>query len=427
MPSALYARALLRLLQCATVPTGTEPVSWCDRLFRPVWCFAQRAAVSAAPAAMLRLGQDVYTGRTTPTSPPLRAPQKEHLAAPTPRASSPASLELPADSWDRQDGYHRHLAITVSPVSLSSRGGLDGATLSFSSFLRPLVTPPLALLPADPQLLVPVFAISESESLLPLTNPNSTPTNGVATRLELSRHADATFESVTGKSASEVHVPVINQPQTLRQAATAKLDQADALQRKRRRDVSPSAARSANHTFPADSVTDDKRRAKHPKLADTLAPMQLPSIDELTPRSGRLVSGGMLSSKSSTSPAPLPRSQSRERSRSRARTFDREHNPAVSHLAMPEHTERAWAARKRRLHQQQVKASKDDDDDDTESLEQLVYPSAFTLIRRQRRHFTTRMRNEHKYMHGQTGKIALCIALRAQPLPTTAVHISCLC
>ena len=262
--------------------------------------------MAGTSAAMLRLGQDAHTGRATPTSPPLLPPQKEHRAVVPARAGSPARLELPADSWDRQDGYHRQLAITVSPVDLGSVGGLEGATLSFSSFIRPLVAPPLAVLPADPQLLVPVFAISESESLLPLTNPNSTPTSGVATRLELARHADATFESVTGKSASEVHVPIANQPQTQRQAATARLEQAEAPQRKRRREVSPSAARAANPSFTADSAAEDKRRAKHARLADTLAPMQLPSIDELTPRSGRLVSGGMLSSKSSTSPAPLP-------------------------------------------------------------------------------------------------------------------------
>ena len=314
------------------------------------------------------------------------------------------------DGWDRQDGYRRQLAITVSPVALSGYGGVDGSTVSFSSFLQPLMRPPFAVLPADRNVLVPMFAVSESESLLPLTDPTSTPTSGVATRLELARHADATFESVTGKTKAEVLLPTAAQQHQHTATAgdaqlAAQLDQPDVGQRKRRRDPSPAPA-VAPHDID-DKVTEDKRRAKQSKVTDAVAlvhSMSLSPIDELTPRNGRQESTGkhFKPAKSSSALRTRPRGQSRERSASRARAFEREHNPPVSHLHMPEHSERAWSARKRRLQQQQVDDDIDDEDDDTDTLEQLVYPSAFTLLRRQRRRFITRMTCERNRMHGQS-------------------------
>ena len=323
-----------------------------------------------------------------------------------------SSVGAMTDSWERQDGYQCRLAITVSPVSLSSYGGLDGSTVSFSSFILPLIRPPLAVLPTDPRLIVPVFAVSESETLLPLTDPNSTPTSGVATRTELARHADATFESVTGRTKAEVQLPIANQQQLHHPTATARQphsaaqsEQSDLSQRKRKRDPSPSPARLAAHASTADAAeppTDDKRRVKQAKLTELVAPVRLTAlspIDELTPRSGRLVSAGRVT-RASTSPAAA-RSRSRERSTSRGRAFDREHNPPVSSLHMPEHTERAWAARKRRLQRQQVEAGLDDEGDDTDTLERLIYPTPFTQLRRQQRRFVVRMTNEKNRMQGQ--------------------------
>ena len=352
-------------------------------------------------------GADVSFERSSRSSQPLEAL--------LPVKGGPAPLVDPLlDGWDRQDGYHRQLAITVSPMALSSYGGMDGSSVSFSSFLVPLVRPPFAVLPADPQLLVPMFAISESESLLPLTDPTSTPTSGVATRLELARHADATFESVTGKTKAEVQLPPALAQPTMHHAAlstkqshsASQLEQSDMPQRKRRRTPSPSPARPAAVPYVStDFMADDRRRAKHSKLNDALTPTHssaLSSIDELTPRNGRHVSAGKATSPATSPSAALsrPRGQSRERSSSRARAFEREHNPPVSSLHMPEHTERAWAGRKRHLQQEQLAADVDSDDD-TDTLEQLVYPTAFTLLRRQRRRFILRMTAERNRMHGQ--------------------------
>ena len=329
--------------------------------------------------------------------------------------ANPAGL---LDGWDRQDGYHRQLAITVSPASLSSYGGLDGSTVSFSSFILPLVRRPFAELPADNKLLVPIFAISESETLLPLTDPSSTPTSGVATRTELARHADATFESVTGKTKAEVQLPAPPQPQLHGHTTAAKqlqpahqlLEQPDSNQRKRRRESSPAPGPPDAHgaaSDGADSLVDDRRRPKQAKVetAAHMRPTALSPIDELTPRNGRHVSAAGRASKPAFSPAPVssqPCSRSRDRSASRSRAFDREHNPLVAHLPMPEHTERAWAARRRRLQQEHIEAGhEDDEDDDTDSLEQLIYPTPFTLIRRQRKHFAARMTNEWNRTEGQ--------------------------
>ena len=357
---------------------------------------------------MRRRGVDASTERSSRSSP---VEELRPIAVTGPTLPDTTLV----DGWDRQDGYRRQLVITVSPVALSSHGGLDGSTLSFSSFVRPLVRSPYSVLPTDTRVIVPIFAVSESETLLPLTDPTSTPTSGVATRTELARHADATFESVTGKSKADVQLPVSAQLQSHHHIAAikhsqhaAQLEQFEHIQRKRKRDPSPAPSQPAVGTLPvapADLAADNKRRTKVLRLNEAPSLMHstsLSTIDELTPRNGRHMSPARKVVKRATSPsASLPdRTRSRERSSSRARAFAREHNPPVSHLHMPEHTERAWAARKRRLEQQQLEEGVDEDDD-TDTLEQLVYPTPFALLRRQRRRFVTRMTVERNRMHGQ--------------------------